>query len=317
LHHMADLTARPLRIGARGSPLSLAQTGQWRDALAAAWRRAPDTIEIVPIVTSGDRIQDRRLIDAGGKGLFTKELDEALLDGRVDITVHSMKDLPTALPDGIVLSCAPLREDPRDAVISAAGRALRDLPQGARIGTASLRRQAQVLMLRPDFEIVMLRGNVETRLRRVQDGDVDATFLAIAGLKRLGYAQHAGELLDAQAMPPAACQGALAVTTRDGDAECGAIVEVLEDAATRLEISAERRFLAALDGSCRTPIAALGRWRAGTLAFVGEALTPDGRRRWRREGAYPCATVIDAEAIGARLGAEIRAEAGTALMFDH
>jgi hydroxymethylbilane synthase len=302
---------RPVLIGARGSPLSLAQTGMVAEALAAA--NPGLRFEIVPIVTSGDRIQDRSLTEAGGKGLFTKELDEALLDGRVDLTVHSLKDVPTQLPPGMELACIPAREDPRDALICLTAQRLGDLPDGARIGTASLRRQAQLLALRPDFEVVMLRGNVETRLRRLSEGFVDATLLAYSGLRRLGLADRATALLDPLDMPPAAGQGALAITARVGDATIGAILAPIEDLASRLEISAERAFLAALDGSCRTPIAALARWRDGVMTFAGEALTPDGSLRWRRDQEAPCPTVEAAAAIGEALGRNLRAEAGDRL----
>jgi len=305
----------PVRIGARGSPLSLAQTGLVRDALAAA---NPDrTFEIVPIVTTGDRIQDRRLQDAGGKGLFTKELDEAMLEGRIDLAVHSMKDLPTALPDRIVLAGVPKREDPRDALICALDvKSLLDLPEGARIGTASLRRQAQLLSLRPTFQISMLRGNVETRLRKVNEGEVDATLLAYSGLRRLGLDHHAKALLDPVESPPAGGQGALAITARSDDSVMAGVLAPVEDLATRLEITAERAFLAALDGSCRTPIAALGRWSDGVIRFIGESLTPDGVHSWRRTETAACATIEEAAALGHRLGASIKAEAGDALYRD-
>ena len=267
-----------VRIGARGSPLSLAQTGLVRDALAAA--NPGRTFEIVPIVTTGDRLQD-----AGGKGLFTKELDEAMLGGRIELAVHSMKDLPTQLPDDIVLAGVPPREDPRDALICAVdAHSLRDLPERSRIGTASLRRQAQLLSLRPSFRISMLRGNVETRLRKVAEGEVDATLLAYSGLRRLR-----------------------------GDEAMAAVLAPVEDLATRLEITAERAFLAALDGSCRTPIAALGRWSQGVMRFIGETLTPDGAECWRRTAQEPCATEAAAALLGERLGHSIRAEAGDRL----
>jgi hydroxymethylbilane synthase len=304
--------AIPVRIGARGSPLSLAQTGLVRDALAAG--NPGRSFEIVPIVTTGDRIQDRRLQDAGGKGLFTKELDEAMLEGRIDLAVHSMKDLPTSLPDEIVLAGVPAREDPRDALICAIDAAsLSDLPERARIGTASLRRQAQLLSLRPTFQISMLRGNVETRLRKVAEGEVDATLLAYSGLRRLGLDLHVKALLDPVESPPAGGQGALAITARRGDWDMAAVLAPVEDLATRLEITAERAFLAALDGSCRTPIAALGRYANGVMRFIGESLTPDGARSWRRTAEEPCATEEEATALGQRLGASIRAEAGDAL----
>jgi hydroxymethylbilane synthase len=302
----------PVRIGARGSPLSLAQTGLVRDALAAA--TPGRTFAIVPIVTTGDRIQDRSLQDAGGKGLFTKELDEAMLAGRIDLAVHSMKDLPTRLPDDIVLAGVPAREDPRDALICVVdAKALRDLPERARIGTASLRRQAQLLSLRPSFQISMLRGNVETRLRKVAEGEVDATLLAYSGLRRLGLERHAKVLLDPQESPPAGGQGALAITARRDDQDMAEVLGPVQDAAARLEITAERAFLAALDGSCRTPIAALGRWSNGVMSFIGESLTPDGAQCWRRTAEEPCDSDAAAAQLGERLGRSIRAEAGERL----
>jgi hydroxymethylbilane synthase len=303
--------SRLFKIGARGSPLSLAQTGLVRDALAAA--NPGHVFEVMPIVTTGDRIQDRSLMEAGGKGLFTKELDEALLDGRIDLAVHSMKDVPTALPHGIVLACTPQREDPRDALITAGACSLAELPDDARIGTASLRRQSQMLFLRPNFRISMLRGNVDTRLRKVASGDVDATLLALSGLRRLGLDGHAKALIDPLESPPAAGQGALAITARLGDEAVAAALAPIDHRPTHLEITAERAFLAALDGSCRTPIAALGRWDKDSLWFIGEALTALGTLRWRRTAQAPCSTQAEAFALGERLGGEIRIEAGDAL----
>jgi len=307
-----------LRIGARGSALSLAQTGQARDALARALGVGADALEIVPITTTGDRIQDRRLIDAGGKGLFTKELDEALIEGRIDCAIHSMKDLPTKLPSEIALACVPAREDPRDVFVSAKVQTLADLPAGARVGTASLRRQAQVLAARPDLVVDTLRGNVDTRLKRIEAGDFDATFLALAGLKRLGAAERATSIVDTDQMPPAAGQGALAITARVNDEPTLRALSAIEDPMARLEIEAERAFLAALDGSCRTPIAALARAGGGALIFLGEALTPDGAKRWRRGEtiALSGAGHAQAAALGERLGHSIRDEAGDALVFD-
>ena len=308
---MSAPTSDIVRIGARGSPLSLAQSGQVRDALAAA--NPGRTFEITPIVTSGDRIQDRTLTEAGGKGLFTLELDEAMLDGRIALAIHSMKDLPTVLPDGILLACVPVREDPRDALIALEAGSLADLPDGSHIGTASLRRQAQLLSRRPGFRVSMLRGNVETRLRRVRDGDFDATLLAYAGLRRLGLAGHARCLIDPWETPSACGQGALAITARADDADARALVAPIEDRAARLEITAERAFLSALDGSCRTPIAALARWADGCMRFAGEALTPDGAHVWRREGEGACADEAAAAALGDALGREVRADAGALL----
>lgn len=269
------------------------------------------------MTTTGDRIQDRRLIEAGGKGLFTKELDEALLDGRIDLAIHSMKDLPTRLPDGIALACVPERVDRRDAFISPVAAKLMELPAGAIVGTASLRRQAQVLAARPDLRVETLRGNVETRLRKLAEGAFHATFLALAGLERLGLADRVTSLVDPDDFPPAAGQGALAVTARADDAATLAVLAKMEDAIAAVEIAAERGFLSALDGSCRTPIAASATIRDGRWRFVGEALTPDGSGRWREriEGAAP-ADAREAALLGAAAGAAIRAAAGPAIVAD-
>lgn len=306
------------RIGARGSPLSVAQTRQVLERLAHRLGIASDRLEFIPITTSGDRIQDRRLIESGGKGLFTKELDEALLDHRIDFAVHSLKDLPTRLPDGIALACVPEREDPRDAFVSLAAKSLAEMPPGANVGTASLRRQAQTLYARPDLGVVTLRGNVDTRLRKLAAGEADATFLAFAGLKRLGLEAHAASLVDPNDAPPAACQGAIAITARADDAKTCDTLAALEDTDARIEIEAERAFLDALDGSCRTPIAALARKSGAGLRFIGEALTPDGVARWRRTETITLGAeaVTDARALGRRLGNEIRNEAGGAIVMD-
>lgn len=308
--------ARHWRIGARGSKLSLAQTGWARDRFAACLGVDAGAIEIVTFTTTGDRVQDRKLIEVGGKGLFTKELDDALLDGRIDAAVHSLKDVPTRLPDDIVLAATPEREDPREAFLSRTGASLLELPPGARIGAASLRRQAQTLAVRPDLSVVTLRGNVDTRLAKLAAGDVDATYLALAGLKRLGLTQHLTAVMDPNAMIPAPAQGALAVTARANDHEALTALALLDHAATRLEIEAERSFLAALDGSCRTPIAALARVADGRLRFAGETLQPDGGRRWRRDAEIDLGpqALEAARALGARLGAEIVAEGGRALL---
>lgn len=307
-----------LRIGARGSKLSLAQTGLVRDALALALGVDAEAIEIVAITTSGDRLQEGRLIEAGGKGLFTKELDEALRDGRIDLAVHSLKDLPTQLPDDIALACVPAREDPRDAFVSLKARTLTDLAPGAVVGTASLRRQAQTLHARPDLKVMTLRGNVDTRLAKLERGDADATFLAIAGLKRLGLEDRATSLVNPDETPPAACQGALAITTRTDDARVRDAISALEDQAARIEIEAERAFLAALDGSCRTPISALARVEGSMLSFVGETLTPDGKRCWRRRAQTSLDenAIAHARTLGAELGHSIRDEAGDAIVMD-
>jgi hydroxymethylbilane synthase len=303
-----------MRLGSRGSPLALTQSRLVAGLLALATGTADSAFPIQTFTTSGDRIQDRLLLEAGGKGLFTKELDEALLDNRIDAAVHSMKDLPTRLPDGIVLAAVPSRENPRDAFISRTARTLHDLPQGAVLGTASLRRQAQALHLRPDIIVKPLRGSVETRLKRIAEGAFDATFLAMAGLTRLGLADRAVSVIDAEDMPPAPCQGALAITCRSDDLAARETLSRINIAELEFAAIAERAFLAALDGSCRTPIAALATLTAQELSFLGEVLTPDGKQRWRRTGTALLGTdpVQAAAALGHRLGAEIAAAAGDA-----
>ena len=275
-----------IKLGTRGSPLALTQCRLVAGLLARASGMAPSEFSLKSFITSGDRLTNRRLEDAGGKGLFTKELDEALLDGRIDCAVHSMKDLPTRLPDGIVLAAVPSREDPRDAFISHKAKMLQELPQGAVVGTASLRRQAQALHLRPDLKIVTLRGSVETRLRKLEDGTIDATFLALAGLTRLGLTGHVTALLDVSEMPPAPGQGALALTCRADDAATLGVLAKISVPVSEIAVAAERGFLEALDGSCRTPIGALATIQDDKLSLVGEVLSPDGAQHWRREESH-------------------------------
>ncbi len=301
-----------LRIGARGSPLSLTQTGWVCAELARALGQDPATIEIIPIVTSGDVRQEGRLVEVGGKGLFTKELDEALLAGRIDCAVHSLKDLPTRLPDGIALAAVPAREDVRDAFVSPHADRLEALPAGAVLGTASLRRQAQALHARPDLSVTLLRGNVDTRLRKLAEGQAHATFLAAAGLKRLGLIDRAAGFTDPVAMPPAVGQGALAITARPEDGPVWQALRRIADAQAEITIAAERAFLDALDGSCRTAIGAFATIQGEALDFIGEALTGDGAKRWRRNGSCEAA-IDDAAALGRELGLAIKAEAGDAL----
>jgi hydroxymethylbilane synthase len=302
------------RIGARGSPLSIAQTQRVQSRLAQAFGEAPERFPIEGFTTTGDRIQDRTLSEVGGKGLFTKELDDALLDKRIDVAVHSLKDLPTFLPDGIVLACIPEREEPFDALIARAGaKTLADLPQGAVLGTASLRRQAQALFARPDLKVIPLRGNVGTRIAKMEAGDVDATLLAVSGLRRLGMDERATNKVDPDIMPPAAGQGALAITARAGDSGVLDALANLQDDNARLEISAERGVLEALDGSCRTPIAAYARARSGVLSLLAETLTPDGKQRWRKVEQLAAPTLASAHDLGIALGEAIKAEAGPLL----
>jgi hydroxymethylbilane synthase len=294
-----------MKLGSRGSPLALAQSRLVAGMLCVS------EAAIQSFMTSGDQIQGR-LQEQGGKGLFTKELDEALLDGRIDIAIHSMKDLPTRMPEGILLACVPSREDPRDAFIATRAKTLMELPAGATVGTASLRRQAQTLYARPDLKVELLRGRVETRLAKIENGAFDATYLALAGLKRLGLERHAASIVDSETMPPAPGQGALAITCRADDAKTIARLAPLNIAEHAVTTSAERAFLQALDGSCRTPIAAMARIEDGNLSFLGEVLTPDGKHSWRRResvalGSDPAET---ARALGLKLGAQIKAEAG-------
>jgi hydroxymethylbilane synthase len=268
----------PLRIGTRGSPLALAQAHEVQARLVAAHPELarPGAIDIVVIKTTGDIVLDRTLAAIGGKGLFTKEIDEAQLAGRIDIAVHSMKDVPTVLPAGIVLPCILEREDTRDAFLSLKARRLADLPSGAVVGTASLRRGAQILYRRPDLRVEPLRGNVQTRMRKLEEGVVDATLLAMAGLRRLDLADRVSSPLDADEMLPAVAQGAIGITCRADDAPSHRWLAPLDHAESHLRVAAERAFLAVLDGSCRTPIAGLAELSGDRLTFRGLVIRPDG-----------------------------------------
>jgi hydroxymethylbilane synthase len=261
----------PLRLGTRGSRLALAQAGIVRDALAARGVAC----ELVPVKTTGDRIQDRPLAEAGGKGLFTKELEDALLEERIDLAVHSMKDVPVALPSGLAITAVLSREDARDAFVSNGYASLAELPRGARVGTSSVRRQALVARARPDAEIVSLRGNVDTRLAKFDAGEFDSIILAYAGLKRLGRAERATALLDFAEWLPALSQGAIGIEIRHGDSRTDA-VSTLNDSPTAIALACERAFQAALDGSCATPMGGFASFADGTLRFRGEVLAPDG-----------------------------------------
>ncbi|MGJ0397137.1 MAG: hydroxymethylbilane synthase [Methylocystis sp.] len=291
-----------LRIGSRGSPLALAQTRMVQAALMRAHEGSDADFPIEVIRTTGDEIQDRPLSESGGKGLFTKELDSALIAGAIDLAVHSSKDLPTHLPSAIVIAGYLPREDARDAWIARGGLALDALPAGAVVGTASLRRAAQVKRRRPDIQTTLLRGNVETRLRKVETGEIDATLLAVAGLKRLGISDRATALLPLDEFPPACGQGAIGVTRRAGDDAMRDLLAPLFDEATGMALAAERAFLAALDGSCRTPIAGHAQVHGDELSFLGEVLRADGAEAYvvRRRGR-----AIDAALIGADAGKEI------------
>ena len=278
---------RTVRIGTRGSTLAVWQAGWVKKRLEAHW---PDLrVELVPISTSGDRIQHVSLARIGGKGLFVKEIEQALLAGRVDLAVHSVKDLPAELPPGLSLSTIPEREDPRDVLISAGGSSLAELPGGTRVGTSSLRRQALLLHLRPDLRIEVLRGNVETRLRRQLEGRVDATILAAAGLKRLSLRLKNGVPLDAEEFLPAIGQGALGIEIRAGD-EVAALLAPLHHPETAWAVEAERAFLSGMGGSCRTPLAARATVANGNLRLAALVASPDGKRLLRHERSGPTET---------------------------
>jgi hydroxymethylbilane synthase len=296
-----------LRMGTRGSPLALAQTSEVRNRLAAMHGFPPERIELDIIRTSGDIIHDRPLAQAGGKGLFTKEIEEALLAGRIDVAVHSAKDMPTLLPPGLAIAAVPPREDARDVFISRKAASLRDLPRGASVGTASLRRQALVMRSRPDLAVVCLRGNVETRLRKLDAGAADATLLALAGLKRLGLAEKATAVLAIDEFLPAVGQGIIAVEARGDDARVLAFLAALNDTVSASALAAERAYLAVLDGSCRTPIAGHATIHAGRLHFRGLIARPDGSEVFETEREGPAA---DAVHIGAAAGRELKQRAG-------
>ena len=302
------MTAK-LRIATRGSPLALAQAHEVRDRLAEAHPdlAAPDAVEIIVIRTTGDRIQTGPLADAGGKGLFTKEIEEALLAHDADIAVHSMKDVPTVLPDGLLIGALLPREDPRDALIAPTAGSIEALAEGAVVGTASLRRQAILLNRRPDLKVVTLRGNVETRLRKAEEGEVDATLLAIAGLRRLGLADRATAILDPDDMLPAVCQGAIGIELRTGDTETVERLAALDHGPTAIRVTAERALLAALDGSCRTPIAALATLADDRLSLRALIVRPDGSELIETARDGPAA---DAARLGRDAGDELRRRGG-------
>ena len=296
-----------LRIGSRGSPLALVQAREVKGRLVAAAGLDAERVEIKVIRTTGDLVQDRPLADAGGKGLFAKEIEEALLAGVIDLAVHSSKDLPTFLPAGLTLAGFLPREDARDAFISRKAKTLRDLAPGSVVGTASPRRQAFIKRLRPDVAVVTLRGNVETRLRKLDAGEVDATLLALAGLKRLGLLSAATAILELDEFLPAVAQGAIGIETRADDIATRALVALIDDRDTATALAAERAFLAVLDGSCRTPIGGHAAVRGDAIRFHGMIAKPDGSRSFEvvREGGRE-----QAAALGAEAGRELKDRAG-------
>ena len=297
-----------LRLGSRGSPLALAQAQEVRDRLAAVAGLDPDRLAVKIFRTTGDILVDRPLAEAGGKGLFTKEIEEALLAGAIDIAVHSAKDLPTFLPAGLSIAGFLPREDARDVFISRKATTLRNLPLAAQVGTASPRRQAMIKRLRPDVSLTLLRGNVETRLRKLDGGEVDATVLAAAGLKRLGLMSAATEILDVEEFLPAVGQGAIAIETRTDDAKTRALVAMVDDSDTATALAAERAFLAILDGSCRTPIGGHAQLSGDSVRFRGMILKLDGSDALEvvREGSRASAAELGADA-----GRELRNRGGS------
>jgi hydroxymethylbilane synthase len=301
------LQSAEIRIGTRGSPLALVQSSETKRLIVAAGTVAAESVEVLPIRTSGDRITDRPLMEVGGKGLFTKEIDEALLDGRVDLAVHSAKDMPTRLPDGMVIAACLPRADVRDAFISRIAATLEALPAGAVLGTSSLRRAAFARQARPDLKIVDLRGNVETRLKRLEEGKADAIILAHAGLIRLGLADRVTSLLDAERWLPAAGQGIIAITARTDDARTRGLLARIDHAPSSSALAAERAFLTVLDGSCRTPIGGYARIDGNRLVFHGAIVKPDGS-----DGLEVSRSGLpgDAARIGSEAGEELAARGG-------
>jgi hydroxymethylbilane synthase len=299
--------AKPLKIGTRGSPLALWQAHEVRRCLGVAFGLPDDACEIVVIKVTGDQIQDKALREIGGKGLFTREIEEALLDGSIDIAVHSMKDMPTLQPEGLVLDCYLKRADVRDAFVSPRFGSIAGLPAGAVVGSSSLRRRAQLALRRPDLKLVEFRGNVQTRMRKLEDGVADATFLAMAGLLRLGLADVARGAIEADEMLPAVAQGAIGVERRVADARVAELLAAVHDHKTGLRLAAERSFLARLDGSCETPIAGLAVIEGDQLWLRGEILRPDGSASVAGERRGPLAEGAE---LGRALAEELLTRAG-------
>jgi len=297
----------PLRIGTRGSPLALAQAYETRKRLIEALNASEDSFEIVVISTSGDRILDRPLKEVGGKGLFTKEIEQDMLDRKIDIAVHSMKDMPVKQPDGLTLGCYLPREDVRDAFVSSNFKNVSDLPSGSKVGTSSLRRKAQLKFSRPDLEVVEFRGNVQTRLKKLEDGVASCTFLAMAGLNRLGLEEVAQSAINPSEMLPAIAQGAIGIEWRKEDNQITDILKKIHHTETEQRLNAERAFLAELDGSCQTPIAGLAVIEGSSLEFTGQVLRTDGS-----ESIFETAScnIEDGPELGREMAQKILAQAG-------
>jgi hydroxymethylbilane synthase len=305
--------ARQIRIGTRGSALALAQATEVQNRLSSIYGDEV-TFETVIIKTSGDKILDRALAAVGGKGLFTKELEEALLDNSIDIAVHSMKDVQAVLPDELEIACVLPREDVRDAFVSLTAKSLAEMPEGAIIGTASIRREAFIRNKRPDLKTVLFRGNVQTRLRKLEEGEAQATLLAAAGLRRLGLADRITQLIPVEDMLPAPAQGAIGIEVRRADAQAKEIIAAIHHRDSGYAVEAERAFLSQLDGSCRTPIAALARIDGDAISFKGAILTPDGARTYEteRKGA-----VSEAAALGIDAARELYERGGKDVFRDN
>ena len=307
MNEMLPSPDRPLKIGTRGSPLALAQAHETRERLMAAHRLPDEAFEIVVITTTGDRVLDRSLSALGGKGLFTKEIEEGLLSGAIDIAVHSSKDMPVLQPGGLAFDCFLPREDPRDAFVSDRVEGIGALPEGAVVGTSSLRRKAQLLHRRPDLKVVEFRGNVQTRLRKLGEGVAEATFLAMAGLKRLGAASVPARPIAPDQMLPAVAQGVIGIERRQADEAVAALLQPLHDLPTAACVLAERAFLEALDGSCQTPIAALAELDGDRLRLRGEILRPDGSEALADDRSCDAA---DGPGLGRSMAEELLARAG-------
>lgn len=299
--------AKPFRIGTRGSPLALAQAHETRRRLSVAFDLPEDAFEIVVIKTTGDKVLDRPLKEIGGKGLFTREIEDEMLSGGIDIAVHSMKDMPVAQPAGLLLDCYLPREDVRDAFVSPTETSLVALAPGTRVGTSSLRRKAQLLNRRPDLEVVEFRGNVQTRLKKLEDGVAACTFLAMAGLNRLGMSHVAASTIAPEEMLPAVAQGVIGIERRAEDARAAAMLEAIHDTTTGLRLAAERAFLAALDGSCETPIAGLAELDGGTIRLRGEILRTDGTEALSDDQS---GATEDGPEIGRAMAAKLLGQAG-------
>jgi hydroxymethylbilane synthase len=296
-----------LRIGTRGSPLALAQAYETRKRLTKALDTSEDSFEIVVISTSGDRILDRPLKEVGGKGLFTKEIEQDMLDGKIDIAVHSMKDMPVEQPDGLTLGCYLPREDVRDAFVSSRYKSVNDLPSGSKVGTSSLRRKAQLKFSRPDLEVVEFRGNVQTRLKKLKDGVATCTFLAMAGLNRLGLEEVAQSTMNPNEMLPAIAQGAIGIEWREEDEQITDILKKIHHEETGQRLNTERAFLAELDGSCQTPIAGLAIIEGSSLKFTGQVLRTDGSESIS-ETAF--GDIEDGPRLGREMAQKILSQAG-------